>query len=127
MQGQEQGISEYLFATIDARPERGGRVKHISSPAKIHKNGIAVVGDAVTYDDGSQARIIDGAGFRITWCDKPVALVGSSLDNGDKITATPHNDYGITVEDGEIVPGLFDPTWTPSKRQDLKQAGGNHD
>jgi hypothetical protein len=89
--------------------------------------GIALVGDSVTYGNGSEARIIDGAGYRMTWDNKPVALVGSRLDNGDRIVDTPHNDYGITVRDGEAVPGLFDPTWTLPKGQGRERTEGSHD
>ena len=111
MQEHEQGISEYLFATIDARTERGGRVTHVSSTAEIEKKGGAVVGDVVTYEDGSQARIVDGAGYGAMWSDKPIALVGSRLDNGDRIVSTPQSDYGVKVRKGESVPGLFDSAW----------------
>jgi hypothetical protein len=73
---------------------------------------LARVGDIVTYDDGSEAIIIDGAGFAATWEDKPLALVGSCLSNGDTITKTLQDGWGITVRDGERIPGLFDPAYT---------------
>ncbi|WP_341312608.1 PAAR domain-containing protein [Paraburkholderia sp. IMGN_8] len=108
----EQKALTHLFATIGATTGRGGRVTRVSTTATIHDKGLAVVGDIVTYDDGTEATIIDGAGFAATWADKPVALVGSRLSNGDRITAAQH-DFGITVHEGEQIPGLFDPAWTP--------------
>ncbi len=126
MQDPQKRIAMCPFATIGATTARGGQVTLVSSAAEICDKGIALVGDAVTYDDGTQARIIDGAGFRMMWCDKPGALVGSRLDNGDKIIATPHNNHGITVVDRETVPGLFDPTWTPGKGQGGEQTEGSH-
>lgn len=107
---QEQRISEYLFATIDARTERGGRVSHVPS-TEIDGKRIALVGDTVSYDDGSDARIIYGAGFGMTWRDKPGARVRRHLDNGDIIISTRQHDYGIKVRKGESVPGLFDSAW----------------
>jgi hypothetical protein len=73
---------------------------------------LARVGDVVTYDDGSEATIIDGAGFAAAWEDSPLAPVGFRLSNGDTITETLQDAWGITVRDGEHIPGLFDPAYT---------------
>ena len=69
----------YLFATIGALTARGGRVTDATSSVKIAGLTIARVGDVVTYEDGSEAVIADGAGFAAVSGDKPLALVGSHL------------------------------------------------
>jgi hypothetical protein len=64
----------------------------------------AHVGDIVTYDDGSEANIIDRAGFAAAWEDKPFAPVASRLSNGDTITETLEDRLGITVRSDKPVP-----------------------
>ncbi|HIC7212424.1 PAAR domain-containing protein [Burkholderia stabilis] len=70
----KQSINEtmHLFATIGARTERGGKVAHVSTNATIDNLGLAVVGDIVAYEDGTEATIVDGAGFAATWGNRPV-------------------------------------------------------
>jgi uncharacterized Zn-binding protein involved in type VI secretion len=101
-----------LFVTVGSRTKDGGHVTRVSTKAEYKGMALARVGDIVTYDDGSEATIIDGAGFAAAWGDKPFALVGSRLSNGDTITETLQDGFGISVRDGELVPGLFDPTYT---------------
>lgn len=73
------------------------------------------MGDIVTYRDGSEAAIIDGAGARLVDHGKCGALVGSRLSNGDRIVFTPWDDgkSGLFVSDGERPAGLFDPSYMP--------------
>jgi uncharacterized Zn-binding protein involved in type VI secretion len=108
---QQKNETTYLFATIGSRTERGGRVTMVTSKAEYRGMALARVGDVVTYDDGSEATIIDGAGFAAAWGDRPFALVGSHLSNGDMITETLQDGWGIKVRDGERIPGLFDPAY----------------
>jgi uncharacterized Zn-binding protein involved in type VI secretion len=112
----------HLFATVGARTERGGKVTRVSSHATIDNLGLAVVGDTVEYEDGTEATIVDGAGFAAMWEDRPVALVGSHLSNGDRIVTAAQNAFGITVRDGEEIPGLFDSTYSPMA--DAVRTGG---
>jgi len=102
----------YLFVSIGSRTKNGGHVTRVSTKAEYKGMALACVGDIVTYDDGSEATIIDGAGFAAAWEDKPFALVGSRLTNGDTITETLQDGCGITVCEGKPVPGLFDPAYT---------------
>jgi len=74
---------------------------------------VARVSDVVTYEDGSEAVIIDGAGASLICNDKPVALVGSRLSNGDCIAETLQRAFGIFVSEHEPIEGLFDPTYVP--------------
>jgi uncharacterized Zn-binding protein involved in type VI secretion len=112
--------SEFLFATVDSFSERGRRITRVPTSATIDDKGVAVVGDIVTYEDGTEATIIDGAGFAAMWGNKPVALVGSRLSNGDRIISTPQDSFGITVRDGEDIPGLFDLSHAPPEQIDDK-------
>jgi uncharacterized Zn-binding protein involved in type VI secretion len=112
MSERKNNETTHLFVTIGSRTKDGGRVTRVSTEAEYEGLALARVGDIVTYDDGSEATIIDGAGFAAAWEDKPLALVGSRLSNGDTITETLQDGCGITVRDGVPVPGLFDPTYT---------------
>lgn len=71
----------HLFATIGSLTERGGRITKATGRQAIAGLPVARVGDVVTYEDGSD----DGAGFAAVSGDKPIALVGSRLSNGDRI------------------------------------------
>ncbi|VBB12191.1 PAAR domain-containing protein [Burkholderia stabilis] len=102
----------HLFATVGALTERGGRVTAATSGLTLAGLEVACVGDVVTYDDGSEAAIIDGAG-NFHSGGKSFALVGSRLSNGDRITETLRTSWGIHVRDGQSVAGLFDPTYVP--------------
>ncbi|CAM2173725.1 PAAR repeat-containing protein [Paraburkholderia sacchari] len=114
-QQERKGIS-YALATIGARTERGGCV---TSGSRFRIGGLAVacVGDVVTYEDGSQAVIVDGAGIAMVYGGAPVALVGSRLSNGDRIVSTIWSKRGIFIADGEGIEGLFDPEWVPQPRK----------
>lgn len=109
----EVSASRHLFATIGSRTERGGWIAKVAGKTSYRGLILARVGDIVQYDDGSEAVIIDGAGFAATSEDKPLALVGSRLSNGDVITQTLQDEAGIRVTDDASIPGLFDPTYVP--------------
>ncbi|TCG09892.1 hypothetical protein BZM27_01960 [Paraburkholderia steynii] len=123
MPKQQNSETTYLFDTLDSSAERGGRVSRVTIKAVYQGMALERVGDIVTCDDGSEATIIDGVGFAAAWEDRPLALVGSRLSNGDTITETLQNGWGITVRGSERTPGLFDPAYTlpPSVAAD----GGN--
>ncbi|VWD34879.1 PAAR domain-containing protein [Burkholderia contaminans] len=108
----EHQAPTHLFATVGALTERGGRVTTATSGLTLAGLEVACVGDVVTYDDGSEAAIIDGAGNNHSG-GKPFALVGSRLSNGDRITETLRTSWGIHAGDGRCVSGLFDPTYVP--------------
>jgi uncharacterized Zn-binding protein involved in type VI secretion len=103
----------HWVATIDSTTERGGQISKVSSEAEFDGFKAALVGDTVTYDDGTEAVILDGSGFGATWANKPFALIGSRLSNGDRITTTPQSAFGITEKEGESIPGLFEPGYVP--------------
>lgn len=125
MAEQQKNEMTYLFATMVSLAGRGGRVTRVTTNAEYEGKALARVGDVVKYDDGSQATIIDGAGFAGTWEDKPLALVGSHLSNGDTIIETLQDGLGISVRDSEFIPGLFDPAYIASDT-DARREGGSH-
>jgi len=120
MSERERKGTLHRFATVGALTERGGRVS-TGYGSKICGLPMARVGDTVTYSDGSEAVIIDGAGYAAVLGDRPAALVGSNLSNGDRIIETPwgHLEMGVFIADDETVPGLFDANWTPPPRKPL--------
>jgi hypothetical protein len=78
---------------------------------------VALVGDIVTYDDGSEAVIINGAGSAAICGDKPLALVGSALSNGDRIVESLQSGRGITEYQDNPIKGLFDSTYVPAPQE----------
>lgn len=93
----------YRLAVVGSITRRGGVIAHTSSnqcwSSQPHHH-VALVGDSVVYPDGTQATITTGAGGHWQVEGKPVALVGSCLDNGDEITGTPQLDLMITRHQG---------------------------
>ena len=126
MSEQKNNETTYLFVTIGSRTERGGHVTRVSTKLEYKGMMLARVGDIVTYDDGSEAVILDGAGFAAAWEDKPFALVGSRLNNGDTIKETLQDDFGITVRIDKPVPGLFDPAYVLPLTKSVKEEGSAH-
>ncbi len=57
-------------------------------------------GCTVTYPDGSTARIVSSTGSQQTYKDRGIALVGSRLDNGDRIINTPQKIGMIVGREG---------------------------
>jgi uncharacterized Zn-binding protein involved in type VI secretion len=113
MSKQRNSEVTYHFATIGSRTERGGRVTTSTSGLTICGLGIARVGDVVTYRDGSEAVVIDGAGAHAVCDGRPLALVGSRVSNGDCIVETLQDSWGICVLEAEENIGLFDSSYVP--------------
>jgi uncharacterized Zn-binding protein involved in type VI secretion len=111
MSERQKDETTYLFATIGSRTARGGRVSRVTTKAEAQGLALARVGDMVTYEDGSEATIIDGAGFAAQWCGVPFALVGSCLDNGDTIVETLQDFWGVSDRADKPIHGLFDPAY----------------
>ncbi|WGS40262.1 hypothetical protein LFL97_10905 [Burkholderia sp. JSH-S8] len=108
---KEASALTHHFATIGSRTERGEWVAEVAGKTSYRGLTLARVGDIVQYDDGSEAVIIDGAGFAATSEGMPFALVGSRLSNGNIITLTLQDGAGIRVSDDKPIPGLFDPAY----------------
>lgn len=103
--------ARYPVATESSTTARGGRVV-ASSPYATTGGRVALVGDVVRYADGSEARIISGAGAVAGHQGRPVALVGSALDNGDTIDGPRHEGMVIVqYADEPPIAGLLDPNY----------------
>lgn len=113
----------YPAVTESSTTERGGRPIATSG---LHTAGgrIALVGDIVRYADGSEAQIISGAGVASVYAGRPIALVGSELDNGDHITGPIHNGMVIVqYADEAPIKGLLDPSYVPPQSDGEQQHG----
>jgi uncharacterized Zn-binding protein involved in type VI secretion len=108
----------YPYATIGSLTARGGRVTLVTGGATVAGLGLARVDDVVTYPDGSEAVIVDGAGFATVIENQPAALVGSSLSNGDRIVESLQQGHGIVVRAGQTIEGLFDAGYVPPPATD---------
>ncbi len=103
----------YPAGTESSTTERGGKLIATSGFRTIGGRA-AMVGDIVRYADGSVARIVSGAGIAAVYEGRPLALVGSELDNGDSITGPVHNGMVIVqYADEEPIKGLLDPNYVP--------------
>ncbi|MEM8513770.1 putative XRE-type DNA-binding protein [Massilia sp. MP_M2] len=84
----------YPAATECSITERGGRIV-ASRDLRTAGGRVALVGDIARYPDGGEARIVSGAGAALLYKGRMMALVGSELDNGDRITGPMHNGMMI--------------------------------
>ncbi|MBV6321495.1 PAAR domain-containing protein [Duganella violaceipulchra] len=100
----------YDLATLGAKTRQGGEIVTAGTDMEMDGHRIACVGDVVRYPDGTESRIVSGAGSALACNDQPVAIVGSATDNGDIITSSLQNAAQIReyADDGGI-PGLLQP------------------
>lgn len=107
--------TRYPTATASSTTARGGRIFATSGIVTVGGR-IALVGDLVRYPNGSEARIVSGAGEALRYRDHPVALVGSMLDNGDIITGPAHHGLAVTrYADDPPIPGFLEAGFTASR------------
>jgi uncharacterized Zn-binding protein involved in type VI secretion len=106
-------IARYPIATIGSRTRRGGQVVHADGHTDDFR--VACVGDRVRYPDGSESVITSGAGHASTFADRPIALVGSHIANGDRIVTRAQSIGEIIVVEGEPVSGLLEPGYQPPR------------
>ncbi|MBN3786811.1 hypothetical protein [Burkholderia sp. Ac-20353] len=78
----EDELSTCHFSTIGALTERWGHVTKSASGLTLAGLQVARMGDVLTYDDGSEAVVIDDPRERHS-DGKSFALVGNRLSNGD--------------------------------------------
>lgn len=98
-------IAIHRLAAEASRTRNGGVIRQASTLLTItledgREVRVARTGDCVEYPDGSQARIVSGAGTQSEWSGHNLALVGSRLSNGDEIVDTPQGALLITQRDG---------------------------
>lgn len=106
-------IARYPIATIGSRTRRGGEVVLASHGEPADDYRIACFGDRVRYPDGSESVIVSGAGHASTYANRPIALVGSHIANGDRIVARAQSIGEIVVVEGEPIAGLLEPGYAP--------------
>jgi hypothetical protein len=99
----------YLIATEGSLTCNGGTVYSEYSGQQIQLDdgslvNVSRVGDEVRYPDGMTAKISTGAG---NTPGESLALVGSSLDNGDEIISSPQGRGRRAVRAGETLPANF--------------------
>lgn len=97
----------YHFAVNGAKTRNGGLVNASAVQYKICGLAIALVGDEVIYADGTISKIVSGTGQACMINGKPVALVGSHLENGDEIIDSPNKSFAINIFKGDKVPEGF--------------------
>ncbi|MCD5327944.1 PAAR domain-containing protein [Chromobacterium piscinae] len=104
-------LAIYPVATDASVTAWGGQVL-ATSPIVLGAHRIALVGDTVRYADGTEATIISGAGVAGIVDNRSIALVGSELNNGDRIAGPHHDDATITqYADEPPIEGLLDPAY----------------
>ena len=107
-------LARYAIATVGSHTLRGGMV--FVAEHGQHADGwrVACVGDRVRYPDGSESIIVSGAGNASTFDDRPVALVGSHVENGDRIAGSQQNMGEIVLFEGDApIAGLLQPGYLP--------------
>ncbi len=108
-------MARYPIATVGSHTEQGGKVVVADN---VHMDGfrIACVGDRVRYPDGSESIIVSGAGNASTFGNRPVALVGSHVENGDRIALSQQNVGEIVLFEGDApITGLLQPGYMPPR------------
>lgn len=100
----------YHYATVGSKTRMGGEIVTASTGIKIHEHRVACVGDWVRYPDGTETEIVSGAGFAATFKERPIAIVGSTTDNGDTVTRSLQSDVLIIeYADDDAIQGLLQP------------------
>ncbi len=106
----------YALATVGSKTARGGEVATSSTGMRIDGMKVARVGDLVRYPDGRESPIVSGAGYAAVYKDKPLAIVGSHIENGDVIESSLQNGAKIIqYADDEPIPGLLKIGFPPKK------------
>lgn len=102
----------YDLATLGSKTRLGGEVATASTGMAMDGHRIACVGDVVRYPDGTESRIVSGAGAALAYKGRPMAIVGSATDNGDTIVSSLQGAAQIReyADDGGI-PGLLQPNY----------------
>lgn len=103
----------YDLATLGAKTRLGGEVATASTGMEMDGQRIACVGDVVRYPDGTESKIVSGAGAALAYKGRPMAIVGSATDNGDTIISSLQSAAQIReYADDDGIPGLLQPNYT---------------
>ena len=99
--------AKYALATLGSKTAQGGEVVTAFSKYMVEGHPVACVGDTVRYPDDSEAKIVSGAGSALRFSGQPAALVGSAIDNGDRIISSLQSAAEIREYLEDPIPGLF--------------------
>jgi predicted XRE-type DNA-binding protein/uncharacterized Zn-binding protein involved in type VI secretion len=100
----------YDLATLGSKTRLGGEVATASTGMEMDGHRIACVGDVVRYPDGTESKIVSGAGAALAYKGQPIAIVGSATDNGDTIINSLQSAMQIReYADDDGIPGLLKP------------------
>ena len=107
----------YDIATVGSRTRLGGEVVTGCAGVEIDDLRVACVGDTVRYPDGSESKIVSGAGYAymVGLDHAPVAIVGSATDNGDTITESTQHACQIALYEDDEIPGFLEAGWKYSE------------
>jgi len=109
----------YALATVGSKTARGGEVATSTTGIEINGIRVARVGDVVRYSDGRESPIVSGAGYASVYEGKPLAIVGSHIENGDVIESSLQNDAKIIqYADDEAIPGLLEIGFEPPTKKE---------
>lgn len=86
---QSKGIKTYWIAVEGARTAQGGVIQAQSGRVAWARANVVRVGDLAVYPDGSIARIVSGCGAFHLDRGLALAVIGSTLHNGDVIIESP--------------------------------------
>ncbi|MGV8917524.1 MAG: PAAR domain-containing protein [Pseudomonas sp.] len=104
--------AKYDLATLGSKTRDGGEVVTASAGMVVNGHRIACVTDLVRYPDGGETVIDSGAGVAATYKGRPLAVVGSTTDNGDTLISSLQSDVKvIEYADDSGIPGLLDPDY----------------
>ena len=104
----KQPHKNFLAATHGSKTKNGGLVKaSIHQQVKAEGHLIAAVGDEAIYQDGSNSKIISGAGEEGKIEGFEVALVGSRLENGDEIIESLQSSFVFRLYADRAIPEDF--------------------
>jgi len=79
----------YVAAFNGAKTANDGEIVQSPNSIRYSEHTLLLVGDEAVYPDGSSAVITAGAGIAMVDCDRPAAIIGSPLSNGDTIVWSP--------------------------------------
>jgi len=113
-----QSDKVYVAAFNGAKTANGGEIAHGSSSIRDSGHTLLLVGDIAVYPDGSTAVITAGAGIAMVDHDRPVAIIGSPLSNGDTIVSSPVTVLTFEEPASDPIIGLLDPAYRPEPATD---------
>lgn len=109
----------YDLATLGAKTKQGGEVVTASADMVMDGHRIACMAEMVRYPDGSESKIVSGAGSALAYIGRPAAIVGSATENGDTIISSLQISSQVQeFACEERISGLLEPGYVPQTEND---------